>query len=295
MTKAILLVSLGLLWATRLSAIKSAGLSGIPVHVVVGVSIIGIAILFTAVALMRGNWPSLSKATTIFYILSGVFGFIFPFTLEILVAPHLPVFVLIVIIATMPIVTLAISAVVGHEALSKNAVSAVLLGFIGALFLIWDTVQPSQTGRADMIWIAIALGVPVLYAANTVFVATKWPVAADAIQVAHAQALIFSLAVLAGGLTMGGLSIWIEASLNPPAMALIILCEGGALMLYLKIARDHGAIYVSFANYISMFFAAIIGACTFGDQLTWFSALAAAAIIGSVVLFQGKADWLIRR
>lgn len=94
---------------------------------------------------------------------------------------------------------------------------------------------------------------------------------------------------------MGGLSVWTEASLNVPAMALIILCEGGALMLYLKIARDYGAIYVSFANYISMLFAAIIGAYIFGDQLTWSSALGAAAIIGSVVLFQRKDGRLIRR
>jgi hypothetical protein len=51
-------------------------------------------------------------------------------------------------------------------------------------------------------------------------------------------------------------------------MALIVFCEGGALMLYLKIAHHHGAIYISFANYISMLFAAIIGAYIFGDQLT---------------------------
>lgn len=294
MIKAVLLVSLGLLWATRLSAIKSAGLSGIPVHVVVGVSIIGIAILFTAVALMRGNWPPLSKATTLFYILSGLFGFILPFTLESQVAPHLPVFVLVVIIATMPIVTLAISAVVGRQALSRSTITAVLLGFVGSVFLIWDTAQPSQKGGTDMIWMAIAFGVPILYAANTVFIATKWPIAADAMQVAHAQALIFSLAVLAGGLTMGGLPVWTEASLNLHAMALIVFCEGGALMLYLKIARDHGAIYVSFANYISMLFAAIIGAYFFGDQLTWLDALSAAVIIGSVVLFQLKGGKLIR-
>lgn len=294
MIKAVFLVSLGLLWATRLSAIKSAGLSGIPVHVVVGVSIIGIAILFTAIALMRGNWPPFSKATSLFYILSGLFGFILPFTLESQVAPHLPVFVLVVVIATMPIVTLAISAVVGHQALSRNTVSAVLLGFVGSVFLIWDTAQLSHNGGTDMIWMVIAFGVPILYAANTVFVATKWPVAADAIQVAHAQAVIFSLAVLAGGLTVGGLPVWTEASLNVPAMALIVFCEGGALMLYLKIARDHGAIYVSFANYISMLFAAIIGAYFFGDQLTWLGALSAAVIIGSVVLYQLKDGRLTR-
>jgi drug/metabolite transporter (DMT)-like permease len=78
-------------------------------------------------------------------------------------------------------------------------------------------------------------------------------------------------------------------------MALIVFCEGGALMLYLKIAHHHGAIYISFANYISMLFAAIIGAYIFGDQLTWSSALGAAAIIGSVVLFQLKDGRLIQR
>lgn len=241
---------------------------------------------------MRDSWPPLSKATTLFYILSGLFGFILPLTLESLVAPHLPVFVLVVIIATMPIVTLAISAVVGHQTLSRSAVSAVLLGFVGSVFLIWDTAQLSQKGGTDMIWMAFAFGVPILYAANTVFVATKWPIAADAIQVA--QALIFSLAVLAVGLTMGRLPVWTETSLNVPAMVLIVFCEGGALMLYLKIARDLGAIYVSFANYISMLFAAIIGAYFFGDQLTWLGALSAAVIIGSVVLYQLKDGRLIR-
>lgn len=58
----------------------------IPVYVVVGVSIFGIAIIFTAVAFMRGNWPPLSKETTVFYCLSGAFGFILAFTLETLVA-----------------------------------------------------------------------------------------------------------------------------------------------------------------------------------------------------------------
>lgn len=274
----------------RLSAIKAAGLSGIPVYVVVGVSTVGIAILFSVVAMIWHSWPPLSKEAIIFYILSGLLGFILPFSLESLVAPHIPVFVLVVIIATMPIMTVAISAIAGHRTFSKGAISAVILGFVGVLFLIWDSAEFHPNDESDVIWVAIAFGVPLPYAVNTVFIATRWPVATNTMQVAHAQALILSTGVLAGGFAIDGLSIWTKASMNAPAMATIILCEGGALMLYLKIARDCGAIYVSFANYVSMLFAALIGAYTFGDQLIWNSALAAAAIISSVALYQRKAD-----
>ncbi|MDX8351037.1 DMT family transporter [Cognatiyoonia sp. IB215182] len=286
MIRVFLLVSLGLLWAARLSAIKAAGLSGIPVHVVVSVSTFGIAIMFSLVATFRSAWPPLSRATLFFYVLSGLLGFILPFSVESLVAPHLPVFILVVIIATMPIMTLGLSALIGHQRLNVGTITAVILGFLGVLFLIWDTARFGEAGQADLVWVAVAFGVPVLYAANTVFIATRWPAAADAIQVAHAQALILSVAALIGGLTFGGLRVWSEATLNVPAIALIILCEGGALMLYLKLARTYGAIFVSFANYISMLFAALIGAHVFGDRITWYSALAAVAIIASVVIYQ---------
>ncbi|UWQ29038.1 hypothetical protein [Leisingera sp. M523] len=43
-----LLLLLGVLWSMRFAAIKSAGQSGIPPHVVAPVSILGIAIIYSA-------------------------------------------------------------------------------------------------------------------------------------------------------------------------------------------------------------------------------------------------------
>ncbi|WP_156927496.1 hypothetical protein [Leisingera methylohalidivorans] len=121
--------------------------------------------------------------------MSGLLGFNFPFSLESFAAPHLPVFVLVVVVvATMPIMTLGLSAAISPQSLSKGAISAVIPGFVEVLFLLWDTARSSQAGGADIIWVALAFGVLILHAANTVFDVTKWPVAADAIQVAHAQA-----------------------------------------------------------------------------------------------------------
>jgi drug/metabolite transporter (DMT)-like permease len=290
MLKVGLLVLLGLLWSVRLSSIKAAGLSGIPVHVVVAVSTLGIAAFFSGMAVWRGTWPPVSRSTMLFYVFSGTFGFILPFMLESFVAPALPVFIFVVIIATMPVITLIISMTFGHESPSVVPIISVALGFVGAIVILWDTARIIPSGGPSLFWVGVAFGVPTLYALNTVFIATRWPSGVTAVQVAHAQTLIMSAAALFGSLIAGTLAAWGDITQNMPAMGLIIVCEGLALLVYLKIAQDHGATYVSFANYISMIFAALIGALVFKEQMTWLSIVAAAAIIGSVTIYQRQTD-----
>ncbi|MEH6497453.1 MAG: DMT family transporter, partial [Pseudomonas marincola] len=282
MLKVVLLVFLGLLWSVRLSSIKAAGLSGIPIHVVVAIATLGIAAFFTGTAVWRGSWPPVNRSTMFFYVFSGTLGFILPFMLESLVAPSLPVFVFIVIIATMPVITLIISTAVGHETLGVVPVMSVVLGFAGAMAILWDTARITPSGDTSLIWVGIAFGVPTLYALNTVFVAKRWPSGVTAVQVAHAQTLIMSVAVLFGSLIAGTFDAWSDVTLNMPAMGLIIVCEGLALLVYLKIAHDYGATYVSFANYISMIFAALIGVLVFEEQMTWLSMVAAGTIVGAI-------------
>jgi len=281
-----LLILLGLLWSVRLSAIKAAGLSGIPVHVVVAVAALGIAIFFSMRAVWAWDWPPLSRDVFAFYVLSGTLGFLAPFALESAVAPNLPVFLFVVIIATMPLVTLALSILVGSERLRAVPIFAVALGFAGAVAILLDTARADPSGQSSAWWVAVAFGVPLLYALNTVFVATRWPSSAGPVHVAHVQALIVAAAALVGSLGAGVISDWRLAGLDPPAMGLIIIGEGLALLVYLRIARDYGATYVSFANYVSMIFAAILGAIWFGDQLTGFSVGAAVVIVASVALYQ---------
>jgi|GEM_PF-2828862 len=290
MLKAILLVFLGLLWSVRLSSIKAAGLSGIPVHVVVAVSTLGIAAFFSGIAVWRGSWPPASRSTLLFYVFSGTLGFILPFMLESLVAPNLPVFAFVVIIATMPVITLIISTIFGHQSLNMLPIISVALGFVGAMVILWDTARIIPSGGTSLFWVGIAFGVPTLYAINTVFVAKRWPSGGTAVEVAHAQTLIMSVAVLLGSLIAGTLTTWGDITLNMPAIGLIIVCEGLALLVYLKIAHDYGATYVSFANYISIIFAALIGALVFEEQMTWFSIVAAGAIVGSIAIYQNHTD-----
>lgn len=281
-----LLVLLGLLWSVRLSAIKAAGLAGIPVHVLVVVAAFGIAAFYSIRAVWSRDWPPIDRGVLGFYALSGTLGFLAPFALESAVAPNLPVFLFVVIIATMPIVTLGISILIGIERLRALPILAVMLGFAGAIAILWDTGRADLSGQSNAGWVAAGFGVPMLYAINTVFVAARWPSRAGPVHVAHAQALIVAATVLVGSSASGAITDWRLARLDLPALGLIVFGEGLALLVYLRIARDYGATYVSLANYVSMIFAAMLGAVWFGDRLTPLSICAAIVIVVAVALYQ---------
>ncbi len=263
---------------------KAAGLSGIPPHVVVPISALGIAVFFAFAALVRRSWPPLHREAVIFFAVSGALGFVIPFVLESMVAPRLPVFLFIVIISTMPLITTSIAALLRLELLDRSKVAAVLVGFAAVLLILWDTASDISSARASWIWVLIAFAVPVLYALNTLFVASRWPKSADAVQVALAQALIVSSAALLASLISGRVSEWGLVAENVPAIGAIILGEGFALLLYLKITRDHGATFVALANYVAIFCAAILGALWFGDRISWLSALAALGLVAALSL-----------
>ena len=281
----ILLVFLGFLWSARLAAIKAAALSGIPLHVTVSIAVIGIAIAFTAVSAARKSWPPLDRAAVIFYIISGVVGFILPFLLENIVAPKMAVFLFAVIISTMPIMTILLAAILGLERPSRKQTMAIGLGFITAVLIALDAPDSDTPFRISSVWVLIGFSVPLVYAINTLFIASRWPKSPDTMHVAHAQAVIIGLAALAVGSMSGGIVEWKEASRNLVAIFAIVGCEALALVVYLKITRDHGASFVSQANYISIFFAALLGFVLFQDQIGWLSVSAGFVLVMACLLY----------
>lgn len=281
--KTALLILLGCLWSVRLAAMKSAGQSGIPPLVVAPVSILGIAFFYSAVATMRRRWPPLRPDAVAFYVLSGTLGFVLPFALEILVAPQLPLFIFVVIISTVPILTTILAVLTGVESANLKGFVSVLLGFGAAIMIMWDTAELS-TVPISWHWLLAAFVVPTLYAVNTVFVASRWLKQVDAISVAQGQALVVSVAALAGSLISGHISDLHLVTGNSPVIGLISAGEGLALLVYLKLTRDYGPSLVALANFLSLFFAAIIGDMFFDEDLTWFSVLAGLLLVAALTM-----------
>lgn len=281
-----LLVTLGLLWSIRIAAIKAAGLAGVPVHVVVSVAALGIAGFFSIRALLSRDWPPLTINTGSFYVLSGVLRFLVPFALESSVAPHLPVFVFVVIIATMPLITFLLSVLLNREKLSPLSLVAIALGFVGAVVILWESSNRSLTTDVSVWWVLAGFSVPLIYAINTLFIAKHWPREARPVHVAHAQAIFIGGAAMIASAATGATSDWPLVLRDEAAILLIVFSEGSALLVYLRITRDYGATFVSLANYISIICAALIGALYFKDSLTTLTVASAMVIVASVGLYQ---------
>ena len=74
--------------------------------------------------------------------------------------------------------------------------------------------------------------------------------------------------------------------LSLPSVALIVFGEGLAPLVFSRIARDFGATFVAFANFIWTIFATILGAVWIDDQPKALSTGVAIIIATAVALYQ---------
>ncbi|MCR9239344.1 MAG: DMT family transporter [Alphaproteobacteria bacterium] len=289
--KLVLLLVLGLSWAMRIAAFKIAAERGVPAGIIIQFAVIGILMSLLLISLIRRRMPPRTSLAMRFYVVSGCLGFLLPFALETIVAGKIPAFVFIVIISTMPVMTLLLSFILRVERASRMKAIAVLLGFGSALLIAWDnTVIGVET--VSLTWILLAFLVPLFYTLNTVFVASRWPSGVDAVEVATGQAAVVGTAALLA-MPFSGLFVdgWVLQRAIAPVVAIVVL-ETAALLIYLRIVKAYGAIYVSLANYVSMFFGVLIGFFVFFEQPGWVTLLASLMLIYSLHLIRkdGRAE-----
>lgn len=289
--KLVLLLVLGLSWALRIAAFKIAAERGVPAGIIIQFAVIGILTSLLLISLVRRRMPPRTPLAMRFYVVSGCLGFLLPFALETIVAGKIPAFVFIVIISTMPVMTLLLSVILRVERASRIKVIAVVLGFGSALLIAWDnTAIGAET--VSLTWILLAFLVPLFYTMNTVFVASRWPSGADAVEIATGQAAVVGAAALLA-MPFSGLFVdgWVLQRAIAPVVAIVVL-ETAALLIYLRIVKAYGAIFVSLANYVSMFFGVLIGFFVFFEQPGWLTLIASLILIYSLHLIRkdGRAE-----
>lgn len=262
-----LLILLGLAWSGRLTAIKFAAETGASMPQILTLSATGILAAFVVTCSLRGGWPSFRRSVVMFAGTTAILGFLAPFGLEITVAPHLPVFLLVVLIATMPLVTYGLSTALGVERLHRTRLFAVIGGLGAVILIAADSHARPESSVAHPGWIIAALAIPVLYAVNTIFLSRRWPRGEDAVGIALIQSAIVAPTLLA---LFFQEAVGALPSLSPEtyaALLFIVLTEASALLIFLALARDHGAVFVAQGNYLSILFGAGFGVLFFGDSL----------------------------
>lgn len=265
-----LLVSLGLSWAVRLLAIKVSSEHGASPMEIAVTATAGIVVLLTLINIVRSKLPPVETRHLRFYALAGIFGFGAPFLLEIIVAPHLPTLLFVILVTSAPLWTAFIATILRLEPMNWLKAAGVIVGFAATAMVIFGTApsDPIAGSQPNAAWIVTAFGIPVLYAVYVLYIAAAWPSDLDNLQGAQGQAIV-ALAVFAAiSLTVSDRGLNIEALVSGWPISLIIVAEVAALILLFHLARNHGGSFAAQANYVAVVAGSVLGLLLFDDAAT---------------------------
>ena len=283
-----LLVLLGMAWALHIVFAKAIGADGPREALALLILYIAAAALgFALIALLRGRafWPS--RGILRYLAIASALGYLGPLFFELLAAPHIDASLFALIAGSTPLATVGIAAAFGRDRLTPTLAAALAAGTAAALVLLGPAAWQGSGG--PVVWVALAFAVPLLYGAGDVYIEANWPQELDVVQIATAESFVATLWVVLLGLVMG---------LRPPDVveaaqgagwpaAAIVATALGSTFLYFGLIDRAGAVFVSFASYVTIATGVVIGVLAFDERPG--AALAAAALL------TGLALWLLNR
>ena len=278
-THILLLLAVGSVWGLQPAFIKLATAGPFDEALALSLMMIGVTALAGVYLGLSGRPAGIARATLKFLIVCATLEYAAPLYVAFLVAGHIDAGLLTLIIATTPVFTVGLSAILGRDRLTLKSLSACLLGIAAmALLVIPENALPSR----DMLpWCFAAFAVPVFYASGSLYVAQAWPQGFDAMQVAFGGSLFASLMLapvwtmpLASG-ELAGLSLATAAAIA--ALAVLMVLE---MVMYFYLLQNAGAVFTSFSSFVMLVSGFIAGALLFQEQPTpW--------VVASVLLFAG--------
>jgi drug/metabolite transporter (DMT)-like permease len=261
-----LLLVLGALWGSSYLFIKVAVAEIPPLTMVAARLVIGAAILWGLLRLMRKPLPR-DRATWARYAVMGLLNGALPYSLIFWSEQTISSGLAALLQATMPLFTVLLAHFLARqEKLTLRKVLGVVVGFVGVGLLMLPDLQSGQ--QAHVLGQAAMVASSLSYAGATLFARSQLR--------GHAP-----LASTTGQLTMGALlitplSLVVEHPLGlSPApvaigslLALTILGTVIAYIIYYALLERTDATFVSTVTYIIPIFGLILGAVVLGEPLT---------------------------
>ncbi|MEM8699257.1 MAG: DMT family transporter, partial [Pseudomonadota bacterium] len=175
------LLGSGTAWgATQLCSKIAVSTGHPPLGLVLWQTAIGVVLLGIVLVIGRHRLP-LGRGALVFYAVCAVLGTALPHSLSFTAIAHLPVGVVSILIATVPMMTLSLSWALGLDRAGPRRVLGLLLGAGSVLLLIAPEASLPKPGQA--LWALVYLVVALSYAAENVVIARYQPTSAGAVAV----------------------------------------------------------------------------------------------------------------
>ena len=277
------LIFFGLCWGSTVPLIKFAvGAGHHPLGMIswqLSVSVLGLGVYM----LIKRMRISFEWGTLPYLLFVALLGTLIPNSFSLLATAQLPAGVIALVIATVPIVSLAIALVFRIEKFSWLRFTGVLLGVLALILIAVPDATLPDPGKAP--WILVALIAPVCYAIEGNFVAVKAP--------AH----LTPVATLFGASVCGLMLLWPLVYVNgwqvPVlvtwdtsrwAMVLAALGHMTAYTGYIWLLGRTGAVFTSQVAYVVTLTGVFLSVIFLGERYGWLLWVAVLLMLVAVTL-----------
>ena len=173
------LLGIGVCWGLTGPFSKLAVSTGNhPIGITFWNTLIG-ALVLTPTLLLSGRRLPLDRRHLIFFLICGLLGTALPNSLSFTAYKHLPIGVVAIVIALVPMATLVIALPLRIERPDRRRLIGLGLGALAMLLIVLpDAALPESSQVA---WVALPVIVALSYAAENVYIATSKPKGCDAL------------------------------------------------------------------------------------------------------------------
>jgi drug/metabolite transporter (DMT)-like permease len=264
----LLAIGSGLIWGSTFSLARLATEGGAhPLGLALWQAAGGSGVLML-VCLFSGHWPSFSLDSLRRMLIIGLLGTSIPGTMLFYAAPHVPAGVLAITMALVPILTYAVSALVGLDRLSWIRGSGILAGFAAVLLIsVPDSSLPSATALG---WLMLALASTLFYTAENLYVDKFVP--AGTRMTGLLMGSMFMAALLLYPLVWwqdAFFAVSLPLDVIDGSVLAMAVVSSVAYLMYLYLISVSGAVFASMSGYVVTLSGVFWAIAIFGEQHSW--------------------------
>ena len=258
------LVIIGIAWGVTGPLSKLAISTGNhPIGVTFWNTLLGTTVL-TTVLLLSGRRLPLDRRHLVFFLICGLLGTALPNSLSYTAYRHLPIGIMSIVIALVPMMTLLLALPLGIERPDPRRVAGLGLGATAVLLIVLPDASLPESSQAA--WVALPVIVSLAYAGENIYIAAARPPGCDALTIMCGLfwgALILLIPVLLAA------DAWFDITrFDPPEQATIAitalhLC---AYFGFIWLIGQAGPVFASQVAYVVTGSGVILGMIIYGER-----------------------------
>lgn len=283
-----LLVFTGVTTASIIMAGKLARIEGVQPLAILLWQISGSGLLlWCALLLTRGagritrvyfNWRHIR-----YYLTGGLLAITLPFALIYTVVHSLPVGLVGLITALSPLMTYALSRLLGQEPRDLIRFVGIVIGLSGVVFIMLSKDTAAEMNQWP--YVLMALAIPLTLALSNLYRSISWPEGSEALPLATGMLTVQGLLLFPfAGLAEPSLLLLLDNTSVAPLATVLMLLAGLSYFGSILLLRIAGPVYLSQMGYVITVASVFLGIIFLGEQYRLTHWMAMALIFAGLLL-----------